>query len=178
MISAVSTAPVTTSAEPSISVVLAQAGNGVALVDERVVLIERVLPLSVAALDCADALLRRASASATPARPAGLWIIVDGDAGLSGAALLERQRAAFERIAEQPHVYVASTIRGASVHAIAIRAVARSLARTHPQMQLFSTVDPAAQWLALNARCDESALRLGQRATHDACEASASGAGP
>lgn len=174
MISAAFPAQTMTSAEPPLSVVFAHEGNCVALIDERAVLIERVLPLSPAALDCAEALLWRTIATATANKPAALWIVVDGDAGLSSTALLDRQRAVFERIAGLPNLFVASTIRGASVRSIAIRAVARSLARTHPQMQLFAAVEPAAQWLALNAGFACSTLTQGERAAHHACEQSAS----
>jgi hypothetical protein len=148
-------------------------GNAVSLHDERIVVFMRALPLTVAALDCAESLLWTAIARATKEKPAGVWIIVSSDAGLSDRALLDRQRAVFERMAREPLLFVASSVHGTTVRALAVRAVSRSFSKAKPHMQLFSNVETAARWLSRSTRADERALLVEHDVVREACERSA-----
>lgn len=146
-------------------------GNAVALIDERLVLFVRVLPLTMAALEEGEAALWKQVEKASINRPAGLWVVVSGDAGLSAQAMLDRQRASFARMnAETTRLFVASTSIGSSVQTLAIRAVSNAFSKKRPHMQLFSDTTSAARWMALVMGIPFETLVAEYEATRVECE--------
>lgn len=146
-------------------------GNAVALVDERLVLFVRVLPLTTEAMVVAETELWKRLEQATVERPAALWIVVAGDAGLSAPALLDHQRAVFARmVSEAGRLFVASSIIGSSVQSMAIRAVGNGFAKKRAHIQLFSDTRSAAQWLSAATKIPRERLQREAEAYWAACE--------
>ena len=154
------------------SVLYDRDGVAVVMLLERIVLAQRVRALSRESYAAFEAAVWRVVEGSSESDPAGVWVIVEVDAGLSDESALEPQRLMYERLALEKHAYIASMAIGASMDAIAIRNVGRAFMLGAPHMQMFADVFSAARWLAPSLRVSASLLVEAHRYTTALCEQS------
>lgn len=154
------------------SVLYDRDGVAVVMLRERIVVAQRVRALTREGYEAFAAAVWRAVEGSSESEPAGVWVIVELDAGLSDESALEPQRVMYERLARERHAFIASSAIGASMDAIAIRAVGRAFMLGAEHMQMFSDVFSAARWLAPSLRVSASLLIEAHRHTTELCEQS------
>lgn len=154
------------------SVIYDKDGVAIVTLGERIVVAQRVRALTRASYECFEAAVWRAVDGASESDRAGVWVIVEVDAGLSDQSALEPQRVMYERLARREHAFIASTAVGASMDAIAIRNVGRAFMLGATHMQMFSDVFSAARWLGPSIDVSASLLLDAHRFTTELCEQS------